>query len=180
MRDLSAAAATSVGSLYHFFPDKQSVFESLTQRHLAGVQTTVRSIALTRDSDWLERSPVAVVESLIGPLLCYAAEHPDFIALGRQRILAHQANREEVRGELLALYRRVLALRLPRFRADDLDRYTYVLLQLPIGLIGEEIDREVEQLLLLEVAPRVLGAYLEALENVHAQEVGRDGNSANA
>lgn len=169
MRNLSREASTSIGSLYHFFPDKQLVINSLMERHLTAVQSMVRDISQLPDAHWLSRSAHLVIKDLAEPVLRYASEHPDLVVLTNQRVYEHHSRRVDLREELNSLYSRVLSLRMPNCHPDDIAKYAHVLIQLPMGLIIEQVDIHFCRQMLLEEAPRALSSYLAAIEKTHAE-----------
>lgn len=81
MQAIASRSRTASGSLYHFFPDRESVLCGLAERHVRQVRQVV---AQTRERLSAGSTPVAVatvVDRMLDPLLAYVATHPDFLAV---------------------------------------------------------------------------------------------------
>lgn len=79
---LADRAATSKGSLYHFFPDVPSVLRALADRHLGEIGAIVNRIIEDRSTDWRGMPARQVVASLLAPL-DYLEHNCDLFALIR-------------------------------------------------------------------------------------------------
>ncbi|TLX57125.1 TetR/AcrR family transcriptional regulator [Stutzerimonas nosocomialis] len=164
MHGLAREARTSIGSLYHFFPDKQSVLKALGDRHLGVVRTIFERIEPISDAAWAGFSSAQVVRHLLCPFLDYFVGHPDFLHLTHA---TPDTDHRELKARMLGLMERVIAVRLPG--ASELARQAYAvtLFSLPFGMIKEmllESDEALREPILTGEMPRALQAYLEAFE----------------
>ncbi len=81
MQAVASRSRTASGSLYHFFPDRESVLCGLAERHVRQVRQVV---ARTREGLATGDAPLAVatvVDRMLDPLLGYLARNPDFLAV---------------------------------------------------------------------------------------------------
>lgn len=78
---VASRAETSIGSMYHFFPDGESVLKALVDRHISAL-TELLAEQLGRDqSGWASAPLDEAVASILDPLLGYMEAHPDLFAL---------------------------------------------------------------------------------------------------
>lgn len=168
MHGIAREAGTSIGSLYHFFSDKQRVLEALGERHIQSLAVIANELMDVEDSVWVEQSAEGVIARLILPVLQYTEQHRDLVSLIYPLDGADRLSNPDLRLRIEGIYARVLQLRLPA--ASDEARQTYVLalIGLPIGAfqIAQE-NSAVSRRILIEELPRALTAYLRALEVMH-------------
>jgi AcrR family transcriptional regulator len=83
MQAIGKRSCTSAGSLYHFFPDRQSVLRALATRHVNTLRdglAAAQQIAPTELHKW---SIEQRVDHFVHPLLDHIAAHPDFLAVAQ-------------------------------------------------------------------------------------------------
>ena len=76
MHAVARRSGTTIGSMYHFFPDRDAVLVALLERHARAVGDLAARLAAL---DWSRLSLEEVVERFVDPLLGYAVEHPDLL-----------------------------------------------------------------------------------------------------
>src|SRR5271166_1725330 len=86
---IAAEAGLSIGALYRFFPDKQSIIDAIAVRHVehfrASLENTVMK-TIEREVANLETfDPAKVLDSVVDAYIVYLDAHPDFrtISFGR-------------------------------------------------------------------------------------------------
>ncbi|MDI9228410.1 TetR/AcrR family transcriptional regulator, partial [Serratia bockelmannii] len=79
MQRLAKHAKTSIGSMYHFFPDRHAVIKALADRHTESIEALVRDMALASDDEWRRLSAEAVIQRLFSPYAQYLREHADYL-----------------------------------------------------------------------------------------------------
>lgn len=167
MHGVAAEAQTSIGSLYHFFPDKQSLLEALAERHQAAAKAIAHAIDAVSDDTWRAATPEQLVDLLLKPLLNYVASNPALFPLLRfQRSAGKSPAHLPVQATLDALCLRVISLRLPEASEVRRRAYAATLLGLPFGLITDlmvDYDEPLRGTVLSEEIPRALVAYLYAI-----------------
>lgn len=165
MHHLAKESGTSIGSLYHFFPDKKSVLAALNQRHTDALCAITKRLEQIDDHVWRRLSTRQMVERLIVPFLEYITRHPDIQILLSPTLGDRQLHSPALRAAVRSIYEKVLHVRLPNASAEDLRDYSAVLLSIPSGMFHSipEADESREQIWLREI-PRALVGYLDALE----------------
>nr|WP_246882186.1 TetR/AcrR family transcriptional regulator [Pseudomonas chlororaphis] len=169
MHGLAREAGTSIGSLYHFFSDKQSVLDALGQRHIDAIDQITANLLAIDPATWIESSSQQVIERMIMPIMEYLETHPDLLQMISPAFAPGQLQAPEARERIQATYARMLALRLPGATAAQRETYVTAMLGLPIGLFQVALEHsQLKSILLLQEVPRAMKAYLEAIERHHA------------
>ena len=127
-------AGISVGGLYRFFPDKQSIIDAIAVRHMEDFRSALlRSVAMLALADGR-----TFLSRVIDAYVAFLDERPDFrtIALGRH--VSQQARRSQAEPDSgpAALVRWFLMKRLGLKQSDDLDLKLRVLIETGERLIA--------------------------------------------
>ncbi|AJO80128.1 TetR/AcrR family transcriptional regulator [Pseudomonas sp. MRSN 12121] len=169
MHGLAREAGTSIGSLYHFFSDKQSVFDALGQRHIDAFEQITANLLAIDPATWVESSSQEVIERMSMPIMEYLEAHPDLLLMISPTFTPGQLQAPTIQARIEETYHRMLALRLPAASAAQLNAYVAAMRGLPIGLFQVALENsQLKSILLLQEVPRALTAYLEAIERHHA------------
>jgi AcrR family transcriptional regulator len=80
MHAAAQRAGASIGSVYHFFRDKDQMLDALAERHDAELQPAFDRVLQRSDADWAALSPGDMIEQLIGWAIRYFVRHPDALA----------------------------------------------------------------------------------------------------
>jgi len=153
-------AGLSVGGLYRFFPDKQSIVDAIAVRHMedfkAALLRQVAKLALADGPTFLNR--------IIDAYVAFLDERPDFrtIALGRHVSAQARKSQAEPDSGPAALVRWFLMKRLGVQKSGDLDLKLRVLIETGERLIAYAYTQETvaeRQRVLVEMK-RMLGNYL--------------------
>ncbi len=158
-RPVAEAAGVSIGSLYHWFPDKESIALALALRHWADLSTLVEAIADRTETGEL-RDPIG--EAFTALAAGFRAR-PGFLALwfGELRTAelreATRPSRERVAGSV----RRILEITHPAADGELRPVVARVITLLGDGVLREafRVDRDGDPLLLAEGA-HALRAYV--------------------
>lgn len=78
MHGIARRAQTSIGSLYHFFPDRNSVVQALVDRHEAGIREINDELAKVSREVWRSLSAADAIARLMMPYVEYLRRHKDF------------------------------------------------------------------------------------------------------
>lgn len=168
MHSIAKEAGTSIGSMYHFFSDKQAVLDALGGRHLDAVKEVTDEILAISEAQWLEYDAAQVVECLFMPVLRYIEAHADFMLMISPGFTA-PLRAPQLQADIEGLYSRVLAMRTPALEGTQLRRTVRTLFGLPLGLVQITLsNNEFKRELLLEEAPLALTAYLARVEQHYA------------
>ena len=163
MHTVARQAQTSVGSMYHFFPDREHLLDALAQRHeqaLADIAQTFDGVTL---DSWTAMQPQALFQFLTRPYTEYLVRNVDVLP-----VLHHQLIPGNDEG-FIRLLMAILSARLPHTPQAQLERHAAVVQSTAAGLLmfayrmdGANIDFYLKEM------PRVLGAYLVHLHALDA------------
>lgn len=168
MHGIAREAGTSIGSLYHFFADKQQVLDALGQRHIVAVSHITEPLLAVDAQQWREMSCRGVIERMILPILHYLEQHPDLLQMINPGFATGQLQAPELHARVKSVYEQIFSLRLPQASAEQRATYVLAMFGLPMGLfqLAQE-HSQLKHVLLLQEAPRAMEAYLEAIERQH-------------
>jgi AcrR family transcriptional regulator len=159
---LAERAQTSKGSLYHFFPDLQSVLGALAERHTTAITRLTRAMIADAGIDWASLSVDQTVERFIAPL-AYLEEHPDLLALARAPNMLDNTTRRL--SPICDLADHILQRRYPRLSAHERLVRASAMVAVMDGIVGYGLrSKELESARMVEELRRVLAAYLGSHE----------------
>lgn len=159
MHSLARRAHSSIGSMYHFFADREAVLTALRERHLQAVRQINQQLAQTPDDLWRQYTPAAVILHLVTPYSSYMRAHADFLPLTNGRVPSEDG------ADFVRTIRHVLQLRLPMLSPEQTGDYAAMLHAMAAGAmhIGFEIDPARAEFYMREI-PRAMAAYLAQIE----------------
>jgi AcrR family transcriptional regulator len=165
MHLVAKRARTSVGSMYHFFPDRESLLHTLVERHTDAVRQINRQLIAVPAEHWRALSPAATIDYLVRPFIEYIDRHPDFLTL------MHGRDTAEGDADFMRAFRHALSARLPKISAAVREEYVAVLHAVAAGgmFMGFQSHPRRADLYLREL-PRVLASYLAQIEEGHPLE----------
>ncbi|MBV9880561.1 MAG: TetR/AcrR family transcriptional regulator [Gemmatirosa sp.] len=160
---IAERARTSKGSLYHFFPDRESVLHALAERHVAALRAMLAAIRDDASIDWRALAPEDVVGRMLDPFKTYTAEHPDLPLILRAPADndATTSPRADVLAALIDLAAIILRARHPGMRAPLVALRAAAVVAVIDGMSGaaRRLDGRASEAMTAEMR-RVLGAYL--------------------
>ena len=127
MNEIACRAGACIGSLYQFFPNKQSLTQALRSQYGKEFQSTWESLEKKAASLSIEQ----LVSQLIDTAVDFVAEHPAFLALLDAPSATRNPTIREVLRETLA---RILLLQKPSLSPAKALRIATVTLQLIKGM----------------------------------------------
>lgn len=80
MHAIARRSGTTVGSMYHFFPDREAVLVSLLDRHVRDLGAIAQELTTV---DWGRLTLDEVVARFADTFLDYVAERPDLLPVAR-------------------------------------------------------------------------------------------------
>jgi AcrR family transcriptional regulator len=136
---IAAEAGVSIGALYRFFPDKQTIIDAIAVRHVEQfraslVGTVLKSVA-AQLSKLQKLSPAAMLSAIIDAYIVYLDAHPDFRALSFGRHISAATRERQVSPDS-----GVTAL-LKRFMLEQLDAADTAELDLKLRIVSEAGER---------------------------------------
>ena len=165
---IAAEAGLSIGALYRFFPDKQTIIDAIAVRHVeqfrASLEDSVMKV-LERELANLETfDPAKILDSVVDAYIVYLDAHPDFrtISFGRYISAATKERQASPSVGLPALLKNFMLERLGIPNTPELDLMLRVVSEAGERLIAyayEQPTREDRDRVISEMK-RMLSSYL--------------------
>lgn len=165
---IAAEAGLSIGGLYRFFPDKQTIIDAIAVRHVeqfrASLEGTVMK-TIEREFANLETfDPAHILDSVVDAYVLYLDAHPDFrtISFGRHISAATKEREASPNVGLPALLKNFMLERLGIPNTPELDLMLRVVSEAGERLIAyayEQPTREQRDYVIAEMK-RMLSGYL--------------------
>jgi AcrR family transcriptional regulator len=158
-------AGTSIGSMYHFFPDLDAVIGGLIDRRLRAFEPVLSALAARDARGWARMSAAAAVDAIVTPIFTYLRRHPDVLLL----VAAPEAGprfgkrREELKYAGVGIIERILAARSPSVRPAVRRARAAMLVGAVEGVALLDRARADQDRIVAELR-RAMIAYLEAVE----------------
>ncbi|MGI4985656.1 MAG: TetR/AcrR family transcriptional regulator [Janthinobacterium lividum] len=162
MHGVAKQASTPVGSMYHFFPDRDALLDALQERHADGTAEIGRKIDATAAEQWRALSPSAVVDRLVTPYIRYLESHPDCLSFMSRK------GPQLTKGDAMLRYKAVIDARLPhatpaarQLYADMLNSLALGCMVVKFGAAAAPVEHAGQY---MREVQRALAAYLTAIE----------------
>ncbi|WP_105213328.1 TetR/AcrR family transcriptional regulator [Pseudoalteromonas sp. T1lg22] len=159
MQNLAKMAHTSIGSLYHFFSDRDAVLKALFERHEESIGDIVRTLEEVDDQLWLTLSPYELVDKLLLPFANYVWQHGDYLPVVQEVRQPHK------NSEFILFMTKIVALRNPDLSPQDSQFLAIMVQNITAGTMQQafllepsSVEATVNELRL------VLGSYLAEKE----------------
>ena len=148
-------ARSSIGSMYHFFSDKDDLLDALRDRHREDMAAMISRVSDISAQEWKAMSAAQVIEALFGRPIQYYLDRPFALQL-------HQVHEGKAIDDFIALVTSVLTLRLGEVRGRETARVLYAV---STGTLSFSLDvHDGGRRELAASIPAVLTTYLEAQE----------------
>ena len=165
---IAAEAGLSIGGLYRFFPDKQTIIDAIAVRHVdqfrASLEATVMKTIEREFANLATFDPAQILDSVVDAYVVYLDAHPDFrtISFGRHISAATREREASPNVGLPALLKNFMLERLGIPNTPELDLMLRVVSEAGERLIAyaygqptrEERDRVIAEM------KRMLSGYL--------------------
>jgi AcrR family transcriptional regulator len=163
MHGVARRAQTPIGSMYHFFPDRESLLSALWDRHIAALGELEDEIEEFDAASWTALSADAVIDRIMTPHIRYFERNPDCLIL--MSVRPHEDHKNNRKTDML---RRVIDARMPGVKPSERALYVEMIRALAGGALAIKLrpalgDVQLAQRYFREVK-RALGAYLAAVE----------------
>lgn len=161
MHSVARRAHTSIGSMYHFFPDRDSLLQALLRRHIEAIRPISDELMAIPASTWRALSPAETIRRLATPYVAYFKHHADYLPL----MYGREALSPDNEGPYIRTLWHVLTARLPALDSDERENYVAVLhsigagtMQMAFQIAPERVDFFMHEI------PRAMTAYLADIE----------------
>jgi AcrR family transcriptional regulator len=165
---IAAEAGLSIGAVYRFFPDKQSIIDAIAVQHIeqfkARLEATVMKTIERQFANLASFDPAMVLDSVIDAYIVYLDAHPDFRAISFGRHISRATKEREASPDvgLPALLKNFMMQRLGVQNSPELDLRLRVVSEAGERLIAyayEQATREERDQVIGEMK-RMLAGYL--------------------
>ena len=165
---IAAEAGISIGALYRFFPDKQTIIDAIAVRHVEQFRASLVGTVLKSVAGKLARlekpSPASILDAIIDAYVVYLDAHPDFrtISFGRHISAATRERAASPNVGVAALLKHFMLERLGMPNTTELDLMLRVVSETGDRLIAyayEQPSREDRDRVLAEMK-KMLARYL--------------------
>jgi AcrR family transcriptional regulator len=162
IQSLSKEAHTSIGSLYHFFPDLPSVILALSERHFRNIKKMVGELT---PEEWINGDTEDFINHLFSPYVRYMIDNPDYILVLKLQGFTFD------KSQFLDYMMNVIRSRYPDWATGKVKRETEFLHIMATGILQQSFQRD--KALAYKCIPRIiciLELYLKHLEYSPSQE----------
>jgi AcrR family transcriptional regulator len=130
-------SGTTIGSMYHFFPDRDALLHALVERHTRELRALLAQVERDAAADWPRLPTEAAVARFLDPFLAYLDAHPDFLPLsGHARSCGWTAERDaELDRIVLRLAEAVVASRCPGASPAELSGRALAMTAMAEGIV---------------------------------------------
>lgn len=150
-------AKSSIGSMYHFFSDKDELIDTLREIHRTSMNEMMANVAAISPSEWQKMTALEVIDALFGKPILYYSENPFALEL-------HQLHEGKAVDAFTSLVEFVITLRLGEVHGRKVAKMLYAT---STGTLSFVLDvRDIRQRTMVADIPAVLGAYLSMQESV--------------
>jgi AcrR family transcriptional regulator len=162
MHGVARRAGAPVGSMYHFFPDRDNLVEALRDRHKAALDEVEERINRIDARTWRSFTPEEVMAHIMQPHIAYFEQHPDCLILT-------SAFPEPVKEKGTSpTLRKVIEARLGHVSGADRALYIDMIDALAVGALAYRLRPALGNVPMasryLTEVQRALAAYLSAIE----------------
>ena len=167
---IAEEAGLSIGALYRFFPDKQTIIDAIAVRHVesfkAEVEPTLMKLVLREAMSLKKFDPAILLDAVIDAYVVYLDAHPDFraISFGRHISAATKEREASPQVGLPSLLKKFMLRRLGMGESSEFDLRLRVVSETGERLIEyayEQSSREERDRIIAEMK-RMLARYLFA------------------
>lgn len=162
MHALARRAGTSIGSLYHFFPDRESVLAGLRERHFGAIRAIAQALLDTPRATWPALTTAEAVRRMSTPYIAYLREHAEYLPL------MHGLDWADGEDGFQRFIRHMLDARLPEVDPALRAEHAAMLHAIAAGAmyVGYALNPRHLDMYLREI-PHALNAYLADVETRH-------------
>jgi AcrR family transcriptional regulator len=165
---IAAEASLSIGGLYRFFPDKQTIIDAIAVRHVeqfrASLEDSVMKVLEHEFANLETFDPAKILDSVVDAYIVYLDAHPDFrtISFGRYVSVATKEREASPNVGLPALLKNFMLERLGISNKPELDLMLRIVSEAGERLIAyayEQPTREERDRIIAEMK-KMLAGYL--------------------
>ena len=156
-------AKSSIGSMYHFFSDKDELLDTLRERHRASMNDIMSLATAVTNQEWRNMSTAEVIDALFGKPIRYYSEFPFALEL-------HQLHEGQAIDTFMTLVEAVITLRLGAVHGPRVARMLYAISTGTLSFVLD-VRGTVHRSNVADI-PDALAAYLALQEDLAAGQSG--------
>jgi AcrR family transcriptional regulator len=165
---IATEAGLSIGALYRFFPDKQTVIDAIAVRHVeqfrSSLEASVMPMIEREMADLETFDPATILDNVVDAYIVYLDAHPDFRTISFGRYISAATKQREASPDvgLPALLKNFMLERLGISNTPELDLMLRIVSEAGERLIAyayEQPTREDRDRVISEMK-RMLSSYL--------------------
>jgi len=124
---IAAEAGLSIGALYRFFPDKQTIIDAIAVRHVEQFRSSLEASVMPRIAREMANletfDPATILDNVVDAYIVYLDAHPDFRTISFGRYISAATKQREASPDvgLPALLKNFMLERLGIPNAPELD-----------------------------------------------------------
>lgn len=173
MHKLAEAAQTSIGSLYHFFPDKEGVIAALNAKHLVAFEEIIGKQLALPGEHWVALNPDRVIDLVFEPFFQYASTHSEVFYLSCSRDNPSETT-------LAVLFEKILKARLPGIAPKACHLHASVMESILVGASQAfNLTRDIDKHEWMQEIIHAQAAYLHNVEQRCRQVAGKSAGKPN-
>ncbi|WP_036144627.1 TetR/AcrR family transcriptional regulator [Luteibacter sp. 9135] len=155
MQAVAQRASSSVGSMYHFFRNREQLLDELAQRHADALEDIFKQCDGISKERWRSMPAEEMIQALFGQPLHYFARHPD-------ALITLRFHDQEGPDRFQLLLTDVMGARIGSMRGKKVAEVLYALAS---GTLLFAKDRKhLNAQYILKTIPSALLAYVESIE----------------
>jgi AcrR family transcriptional regulator len=171
MHKVAKRAKTPIGSMYHFFPDRDALISAMALRHQEALAEIDCSIHRLTNAQWQAFSAAEVIDQIVTPFIDYFERMPDCLAVIHAKPNEHRDKDKGIRH-----LREVLDARIPQATPAERQLYAEMMNALAVGSLTVRLEAAGQDMLqagrYFREMRRALVLYLTDVEAAHAQPRG--------
>lgn len=164
MNLIAKESGAAIGSLYHFFPNKEAVLHALRLRHVQAISELMQDIRRVSAEEWIACSTERMVRKLTMPLVEYLIANSDCLVVPEDEYERERNSSPELVEIVIKTYDFALRSSMPYYDEVERKRHIITILGIPIGPLQMcrqfpdwKSDMHAE-------IPKVLESYLNSLK----------------
>ena len=139
MHAIAKRSGTTIGSMYHFFPDREAVIVALAERHGVAIGEMATELATV---EWSALSLEDAVDRYVETCVDYVRRHPDLLPVGQAALVLRPDLRQAATSPehlLLSVTKAIVAARTPNAPSAERTARAAMMLALMEGVIERSV-----------------------------------------
>ena len=164
MHRVARRSGTTTGSMYHFFPDRDTLLRGLAERHRRELKALIARVERESEDEWTRLTTDEAVGRFLDPFQDYVDQHPDLVPLSRLARAAEpgESGDEELNRLLVELAESVVASRGDGASRAEVAGRAVAMMAMAEGVVTAGTRGAVPSAVLRRELRRAIVAYLDS------------------